>query len=175
MAETGGNLKVRKDNGQHLAPARMGRHPLASLRDEMDRLFEDFGRDWLSPFRPDWMTGSDGDSGAWMAPDVDVSDNPKAYEISAELAGIAPSDLEVAVRNGRIIIKGEKHERSEERDKDYYVKERRFGSFERAFDLPDDVDQDRIEASYNNGVLVITLPKTAEAQLPEKRVEIKAH
>lgn len=110
----------------------------------------------------------------WAAPAVDIAEKDKAFEITAELPGLDAKDVDITLRNGNIVIKGEKHEDKEEKSKDYYLQERRFGSFERSFSLPDGVDAGKIEASFKNGVLTVSLPKTAEAQKPVKKVEIKA-
>ena len=83
-------------------------------------------------------------------------------------------DIEVSVADGGITIKGEKKEETEEKKKDYYVSERRYGSFERYFGLPEGVDADKITATFKNGVLKVVLPKTAEAQKPAKKIEVKA-
>ncbi|MHC2582306.1 HSP20 family molecular chaperone IbpA [Bradyrhizobium diazoefficiens] len=107
-------------------------------------------------------------------PAVDVTESDKAYEITAELPGMDEKDIEVNVANDGLIIKGEKKFEREEKQKDYYVSERRYGSFERHFGLPKDVEADKIEASFRNGVLKVTLPKTAEAQKPAKKIEVKA-
>ncbi len=149
--------------------------PFEALKKEVDRLFEDFGDGfWRQPFRS--LAGLERD---WTkkfvaAPAVDVSETEKAYEITAELPGIDQKNVEVNLANGGITIKGEKKEESEEKKKDYYVSERRYGSFERYFDLPEGVDAEKIEATFKNGVLKVTLPKTAEAQKPAKKVEVKA-
>lgn len=76
--------------------------------------------------------------------------------------------------SGVLTIKGEKREDKEEKNKDYYVRERSFGSFQRAFQVPDGVDADKIEASFKNGVLTVTLPKSAEAQKTAKKIDVKA-
>jgi HSP20 family protein len=73
-----------------------------------------------------------------------------------------------------LTIKGEKQEQKEEKKKDYFLSERRYGSFERSFRLPDGVDANKIAATIKKGVLTVTLPKTAEAQKPEKKIEVKA-
>jgi len=148
------------------------------LRREIDRLFEDFGLDyWRSPSRrsifdvePLW-----GRQLSWPAPPaVDITESDKAYEVTAELPGMKEKDIEVKVVHGNLIIKGEKLEEKEEKEKDYYVRDRHFGSFERRFRLPEGVDAEKIEASFKNGVLTVTLPKKPEAQKPAKGIEVKA-
>jgi HSP20 family protein len=150
--------------------------PFEVLRKEIDHLFEDFGEDfWRRPFRSlaalekSWPKRV-----AVSAPAVDVSETDKAYEITAELPGIDEKNIEVSVANGGITIKGEKKEETEEKKKDYYVSERRYGSFERFFGLPEGVDADKIAATFKNGVLKVVLPKTVEAQKPAKKIEVKA-
>ena len=107
-------------------------------------------------------------------PAVDVAESEKSYEIKAELPGMDEKDIEVKVTDGSLTIKGEKQEEREEKERDYYLQERRYGSFERSFELPESVDPDRIEASFKKGVLTVTLPKKAEAQKPAKKIEVKA-
>jgi HSP20 family protein len=149
--------------------------PFEALRKEVDRLFDDFGDDfWRRPF-PSLAGLERGWTKTFVsAPAADVTETEKAYEITAELPGIDQKNVEVNLANGGITIKGEKKEESEEKKKDYYVSERRYGSFERYFALPDGVDSDKIEATFKNGVLKVTLPKTAEAQKAAKKIEVKA-
>ena len=73
-----------------------------------------------------------------------------------------------------VAIKGEKREEKEEKNKDHYVSERSFGSFQRSFQVPSGVDTDKIDASFKNGVLTVTLPKSTEAQKAEKKIAVKA-
>lgn len=82
-------------------------------------------------------------------------------------------NVEVRLANGVLSIKGEKQEEKEQKDKNYYRRERSFGSFEGSFQVPDDVDADKIEASFKNGVLSVILPKSAEAQQQAKKIEVK--
>jgi HSP20 family protein len=107
-------------------------------------------------------------------PAVDIAESEKAYELTAELPGMDEKNIEVKVANGNLIIKGEKQEEKEEKKKDYYMRERNFGSFERRFEMPEGVDTDKIEASFKKGVLTMTLPKKLEAQKPAKKIEVKA-
>jgi len=152
--------------------------PFEGLRHEIDRLFDDFnGGFFRSPFRgrgfdvaPFWKR-----EGTWpAAPAVDFTDAEKAYELTAELPGMDEKNVEVKVVNGVLSIKGEKQEDKEEKKKDYYLRERNYGSFERSFQLPDGVDADKIEASYKKGVLTVTLPKKLEAQKAAKKIDVKA-
>ncbi len=151
--------------------------PFLSLRREIDRLFDDFdGGFWRSPFRSAFAVEPFGQRGmTWAAtPAVDVVESEKAYEVSAELPGMDEKNIQVNLSNGNLTIKGEKQEEKEEKKKDYYLQERHFGSFERCFQVPEGVDANKIEATFNKGVLKVTLPKKAEAQKPEKKIEIKA-
>ena len=152
--------------------------PVNTLRREVDRLFEDFNHGaWHLPFRrslfdaePAWHRISSMN----IVPAVDIAEKEKAFEICAELPGMQEKDVEVSVANGVLRIKGEKKEEVEEKKKDYYLSERRYGSFERSFQIPDAVDVDRIDAKFSGGVLRLTLPKTPEAQKKEKKIEVKA-
>jgi HSP20 family protein len=83
-------------------------------------------------------------------------------------------NIEIKLSNGTLTIKGEKSEEKEEREKDYYVSERRYGSFMRSLRVPEGVDRDKIEATLKNGVLKVTLPKTAAARSSEKKISVKA-
>ena len=152
--------------------------PFLNLRREMDRLFNDFGRGFgqfptrgsafdIEPFWGREMTWE-------AAPAVDIAETEKAYELTAELPGMDEKNIEVKVANGNLIIKGEKQEEKEETKKDYYMRERNFGSFERRFEIPEGVDADKIEASFKKGVLTLTLPKKLEAQKPAQKIEVKA-
>lgn len=174
MAETESKVPVET---QAKTPERVPASPFEALHRQIDHLFEDFDRGfWPSPFRrtrslvePLWRGES-----TWQVPAVDVVDTDKSFKISAELPGLDEKDVEVKLLNGNLTIKGEKQEEKEEKEKDYYLHERRFGSFERSFAVPDEVDADKIEASFKKGVLTVTLPKKPEAVKPEKKIEVKA-
>src|ERR1700730_15274827 len=89
------------------------------------------------------------------------------------LPGMDESNIDVKFSDGTLTIKGEKKDEREEKQKDYYLSERRYGSFQRSFGVPDGVDADKIEAHFKNGVLTVTLPKRPEAQKSEKKIAIK--
>jgi HSP20 family protein len=172
MAENVAKLPVKVDK------AATTWRPFASLRREVDRLFEDFDQDfWGFQFRrsmieaePMWRQEM-----MWgAAPAVDIAESDKAFEFSAELPGMDEKSIEIKLANGGLTIKGEKAHEKEEKKKNYYLHERHFGSFERYFRLPEGIDTDRIDATFNKGVLTVTLPKTVEAQKAEKNIEVKA-
>jgi HSP20 family protein len=151
--------------------------PFESLRQEVDRLFEDFGGGfWRSPFRSSFGVApfQRFEERISALPAVDVSETDKAYEIVAELPGMDEKDVEVKVASGVLTIKGQKQDEKEEKQKDYYMRERSFGSFQRSFQVPDGVDSDKIEAKFKNGVLTVTLPKSTEAQTAEKKIAVKS-
>jgi HSP20 family protein len=150
--------------------------PFESLRREIDHLFDDFdGGRWPRLSRRSLLDMVPFGGEAWAAaPAVDFAETEKGYEVTAELPGMDEKNIEVKFADGVLTIKGEKQEEKEEKKKDYYMHERSFGSFHRALELPNGIDQDKIEASFKNGVLKVTVPKSAEAQKAEKKIAIKA-
>ena len=151
--------------------------PFESLRQEVDRLFEDFT---LNPFRlpmrrpafdiePFWQPQS------WVAtPAIDLVEHDKSFEMRVDLPGMDEKHVEVKLANDILTIKGEKEEEKEEKKEAYHLKERRFGSFERSLRVPEGVNVEKIEATFSKGVLTVTLPKTAEAQKPVKTIAVKS-
>jgi HSP20 family protein len=174
MAEPVTKLPIRNE-GREGAPTEW--RPLSNLRREIDRLFEDFG--WGLGQRPGARTLFDvepfwrGELSFGKAPAVDIAEKEKEYEITAELPGLDENNVEVKFADGILSIKGEKREEKEEKKKDYYLSERRFGSFQRSFQIPEGIDADKIAATFKNGVLTVTLPKSPEAQKKERKIAIK--
>ena len=175
MAETATKMPVNIEKGKAERPVEW--RPFADLRRQMDRLFDDF--QWGSwptlgrtafDMEPFWR----GEVSWGKAPAVDVAERDNGYEVTAELPGMDASNVEVKYADGVLTIKGEKKEEKEEKKKDYFMSERRYGSFQRSFRLPDGIDVDKIAANFKNGILTVTLPKTAEAQKGEKKITIKA-
>ncbi len=146
-------------------------HPLESLRRQINSLFPDLtSHKALSDFEPFERFFS-----GWPAiPAVDLAEKDGEFTITAELPGLDEKNVEVKLANGTLTISGEKKDERENKEKDYYFSERRYGSFKRSFRLPDGVDTDKIEAAFDKGVLTIRLPKTAEAQKAEKKIDIKS-
>src|SRR6516162_1837173 len=159
--------KVEKMAPSTLQPWR----PFENFRREVDRLFDDFsGGVWRSDIEPFRRA----ETSFGSVPAVDVTQTDKGYEITAELPGMEDKDIEVKLANGILTIRGEKRDEKEEKNKDYYLRERSFGSFERSFQVPENIDTDKISAGFKKGVLTIMLPKSAEAQRAEKKIEVKA-
>lgn len=107
-------------------------------------------------------------------PAVEIAETPEAFTVTAELPGLQAKDVTADFEDGMLCIKGEKTETKHEKDKKYYVWERSYGAFERSFSFPMGVDQDKIEASFENGVLTVTLPKTKEAKVNSRKIAITA-
>jgi HSP20 family protein len=105
---------------------------------------------------------------------LNVTEDAAAYKITAELPGLEEKDVNVTVAGGMLTIKGEKSFEKDEKKKDHHVSERAYGSFQRSFTLPDGVDADKIAADLAKGVLTVTVPKTAQAQKQQKKIEVKA-
>jgi HSP20 family protein len=154
---------------------------LVSLRDEIDRMFDEiWSGGMLSPFRrrrhglTEPFRGTPLAWGAGM-PAVDVIDKEKEVQVRAELPGMGEKDIDVRLSDDTLTIRGEKKEEREEREEggNYYVSERRYGSFQRSFRIPEGIDRDKVDASFQKGVLTITLPKTPEAQQKAKKIEVK--
>jgi HSP20 family protein len=150
-----------------------------AMRQEMDRMFDDLTRGFgglpLSRriFDIEPLLRYEPPLGG-ATPVVDVVETEKEYQISAELPGLSEKDVEVVLADDILTIKGEKKEEKEEKAKNYHLSERRYGAFQRSFQLPSGVDADKIEAGFQSGVLTLTLPKIPEAQKSEKKIAIKA-
>ena len=144
-------------------------NPFLPLQREVDRVFEDFTRGFPSfPTSPAFQTRGAVD----LLPSMDVTETDKEIEITAELPGLQEKDVQVNVADNVLTIKGEKKSEKEEKDKNYRMFERSYGAFSRTLDLPAGINPDTIKASLSNGVLKVTVPKPAAAQV--KKVEVKA-
>lgn len=141
--------------------------PFFGLRRDMDRLFDDF-------FRGTGLARLE--EGQTMMPRIDVSETDKAIEICAELPGVEENDIDVQLNGDMLTIRGEKKSEREEggKDKNYHVVERSYGSFARTIQLPFNTDPNKVQASFDKGVLTVTLPKPQEAQQSSKRIEVKS-
>jgi len=126
----------------------------ARLRKEMDRLFDRF-------LEPAWSEMPA--LGDW-SPTVDVSEDKDAVTVKAELPGVEQKDIAVSLQEGMLTIKGEKRAEKEEKDKHYHRIERSSGAFYRSIQLPSVVDAGKVAATFKDGVVTITLPKSPEAK-----------
>jgi len=177
MAETVTKVPIKQEKRTASSSVPQMWRPFESLREEIDRLFDDFGRGFWRPFGRSLVAEEPlfrRELTFPSTPAVDVVESDKAYEITAELPGMDEKNIEVKVANDVLTIKGERQEEKEEKKKDYYLRERSFGSFERSFGLPEGVDADKIEASFKKGVLTLTLPKKPEAQKSAKKIDVKS-
>jgi len=154
------DLPVRRETAESGLPS------VAQLRREMDGLFTNFLRDPWS-LLDSWGERSFG--AAWL-PSVDVSEDEKGVKVALEVPGIDPKDIEISLSGNMLRVEGEKKEEKEDKGKDYYRSERRFGSFSRVVELPPGTDLDSIQADYQNGVLSITAKK--EAGSSRKKIPI---
>lgn len=163
--------------------------PFEEMRREAERLFEAFepGAFVADPFnapafarlaalarRPAeamWPFAPAGKTA--MMPAVDVAEKAGEYEITAELPGLEAGDVDVKVTGGVLTIRAEKRDVREEKDRDYFVSERRYGTFARSFRLPDGVDRAAIEAGFARGVLTIRLPKIPAAREEAQTIAVK--
>jgi HSP20 family protein len=140
--------------------------PLASLKNEMDRLFDSFIRE---PFGMlDWPAFMGGEK--WW-PAVDIAESDKEVTVRAEIPGIDPNELEVTVTGNQLVISGEKKDSTEKSEKGFYHSETRYGTFRRVIPLPEGIDSEHVDAQYANGVLTLKLQKTPAAAA--KKIDIK--
>lgn len=134
---------------------------LDRMRREMDRLWDNITRDHHpSAFEYDWV------------PSLDLSDRGDTLVAELEVPGMDPKDLDISVTGDVLTISGEKKREREEKEQNYHLVERSYGKFSRSVRLPSTVDPDRVEASYKDGILTITLDKTEQAKI--KKIEVKA-
>ena len=134
--------------------------PLASLRREMDRLFDDM-------FRSPALSGFGGFGATTSWPTLDVKDNDREVIVTAEVPGMNEKDVELLLDNGMLTIRGEKKGEKDERG----YSERWYGRFERQIPLPSSVDEEHCKAEFHDGLLTVTLPKVEGAE-SRKRIPI---
>jgi HSP20 family protein len=142
-------------------------HPLSIVQKEMNRLFDDFSRGFdVAPFSA--MRERLGT----FSPSLDVKEDDKAITVKAELPGMDEKDVEVLLTDDALTLKGEKKEDKEEKRENYYHVERTYGSFHRVIPLAAAIDTKKVNATFKNGVLVVTLPKTEEAKMKGKKIPV---
>ena len=184
MATKAEDIPVKKEGPKEQMPSARepAFPPLMSLRQQVDRLFDQFlDEGWMRP-----MASSSGvwdsplfkptaaDMRALMeSPRTDMSESDKEYELSIELPGMSEKDVEVTVKDNMITLKGEKKSERETKEKDYHIAERSYGSVRRTFSMPADVDAGKVTAKFAKGVLTVHLPKTKEARSKPQKIDVK--
>ena len=151
------NIEVRREE----------ENPFAMMQREMNRIFDSFNRNWGVGAYPD-VTGS-------FMPRLDVTEDAKAFTVTAELPGMNEKEIDLSLSGDTLTIRGEKKEEKEDKNKNYYYSERSYGSFMRSVPLPRQVATDQVSASFKKGVLTITLPKTAAALEATKKIDVKSN
>ncbi len=141
--------------------------PLARVRSEFDHLLDDF---WSRPMGLNLTRRMQALSG----PALEFKDKETEYELIAEIPGMKAEDVEIKVSDGILRLSGEKREEHEEKKEGYLFSERRYGKFERAVELPQGIDHDKITANARDGVLSVHLPKSPAAIERERKIPINA-
>ena len=142
-----------------------GLFPLFSLRKDVDKLFEDFmgGESALAPFAG---------NGKFL-PAIDVKETDDAITVDAEMPGLKQEEIKVNVEEGVLSISAERKQEKDEKTKNYHRIERHYGRMERKLALPTTVEAEKVEASYKDGVLTVTLPKKVGAKSKTVAVKVK--
>jgi HSP20 family protein len=166
-----GTIPVRRGDASSSDP--MTEHPLGKFHREIDRLFEDafpgfgLGSGFKGSVWPEMEQGM-------FKPRLDLGAAEDAYSISVEIPGVDEKDIRVDIANDTLTIKGEKKQHKEEKDRHYYRLERSYGNFQRILSLPEDADQDKVSASFKNGILQIRIPRKSLPAPQVKQIEIQA-
>jgi HSP20 family protein len=145
-----------------------GGDPFTALQSEMNRLFDSFFEGF--------GVGTCGKTGLMQSvamPKVDVSETKDAVHVTAELPGMKEEEIEVTLSDGNLVIRGEKKAEKEEKDKNYHRVERSYGTFHRSIPLPSEVDDQKVDASFQNGVLKIVLPKVEMSAPAGKKIPVR--
>jgi len=171
--EAGSTIPV-KYSGQK-QPPRQFYEPIGSLHQEIDQLFENFFRGGgLTSFKAGSLFNSSLTDGL-LKPTLDIGATEKEYVISVEVPGVDQKDVKLEIANNTLTVCGKKNKEEEEKGKNYYRMERSYGSFQRVLSLPDDADQDKIKATFKNGVLTVAIPRKSlpSSERALKQIEIK--
>jgi len=133
------------------------------MRREMDRLWDSFFER-----RPTKIE----EQGEFL-PALDLAETDNELVVKCEVPGLEPKDIVISLSDGMLTIKGEKKQEREEKEVDYRLVERSYGAFTRSIQLPKEVQGDKINASYKNGILKVTLPKSEEAKKKEIKIKVE--
>ncbi len=133
-----------------------------SIKNEIDNLLHEF---FGGPIHTGPLVGE------WLPP-ADITETEDKVIVKAELPGIEEKDIDLSISGNLLTIRGEKKRLKEEKDGDHYLGDRYYGSFRRTFQLPADIDQEQAEATFDKGVLMISVAKVEESKI--KKIEIKS-
>ncbi len=145
---------------------------LDQFHEEIDRMFDSFFRGLGLPSTGFGRELTPLVQGQWLKPTLDIAAGEKEYTVSVELPGVDEKDIQLELSDDTLVIKGEKKHEKEEKEKNYYRMERSYGSFQRVLSLPEDAEQEGIDAVYKQGVLTITIPRKARAETKSKQIAI---
>ena len=174
MFKSWSGLPALKPFAGFLAPLGNGEAPgLDAWRDQADKYFEDLSRRWGDLAKGGPLEALGLPAAFVLKPDVDISEGDDSYVLKAELPGMDKDDLAVEIDGDVLAISGMKSETSDDKGKNFSHRERRFGSFRRAFRLPENAVTSKAEASFDKGVLTVTVPKQAEAKGKGRKVPVK--
>ncbi|MFA7555036.1 MAG: Hsp20/alpha crystallin family protein [Spongiibacteraceae bacterium] len=182
--DQGSQIPVRRGEASRIVPSptntdwQREQHPVQQLHQQIDRLFDNvfsnFGLPSLnSPFQR--QLGSNIRPTEFYRPQVDVSGDDNQYEIALDVPGLSEGDLSIEVKGDVLTIRGEKEEKHEHKDKQFYRVERSYGSFQRTLSLPVDANADDIQANLKAGVLTLTIPRSQSEQDDVKRIAISSN
>lgn len=146
---------------------------LSQLRRDIDRMFDDVfrGLSW-SPRHFDLLP-STANQNMPFRPRVDIASTDKEYRITVEVPGVKEKDITLEATDDMLTIRGEKRQERKEEKQDIQCVECAYGTFERTLTLPEDADADKIDASFKNGILTITMPRHKAARAPSRQIPVK--
>jgi len=159
LRRRGNNLPARRENDS----------PVMAIQSEMNRMFDQFFND---PFT--LLPLSSMRNVSEFLPRVDVSETDESMLVTAELPGMEEKDIQISLENDALQISGEKKNDVEAEGKNFHRVERSYGSFQRVIPLVTEVDEDKVNATFKNGVLTVTLPKTPAASKQARKISIKS-
>ena len=170
-ADAGRSIPVMRAGSQDIGHALGG--SIAQFHREIDRLFEQMLRGFdRIPFGSSHPLLPTLDGGM-LKPTLDLGATETDYTITVEIPGVDQKDVSLEIAEDTLTIRGEKHREQEDSGKNYYRMERAYGSFQRVLSLPEDVDQERIRASFKNGILTIAMPRKALPEANVRRIEVQ--
>jgi HSP20 family protein len=147
----------------------MGTQALAKLNEKMPSVFDDFFKPWNEWFDNGGLLGR-----VMNVPAVNIMEHKDEYKVSLAAPGLKKEDFNIAVDGNMLTISSEKEESKEEKDKKFTRKEYSYSSFSRSFTLPEEINKEKIEAKYEDGVLKLSLPRKEEAKKPSaKQIAVK--